>query len=81
MCESGDPEAVEDSAVAEILGVDRPNLAPLPAPDPGVADLCNRRDLKLCQVAARLLRHSFGRWNSPLIDGGHGSEVIAVRNN
>lgn len=41
---SDDREAVEDSAVAEILGVIRPILGPRLAPDPGVAVLCNQRN-------------------------------------
>jgi len=44
VCAGDDREAVEDSAVVEILGVTHPIPGPLLAPDPGVAILCNQRN-------------------------------------
>jgi len=44
VCVDDDREAVEDSAVVEILEVTRPIPDPLLAPDPGVAILCNQRN-------------------------------------
>lgn len=57
---NGDLEAAEDSAAVENLEVIRPTLGWLLAPVPGVANLCNPRDLKLCVSVVSLFDQSLG---------------------